>query len=131
MDARLNVSGPVAAAILLVEDEPSVREVLVQALEDAGLSVASAPGQLEAERLLAGADPLFSLLVTDLALPDGDGGALLDAAALRGLPAIGITGDPDRMPPGGWIGPLAVLAKPFRTERLLAEVARALREPPG
>jgi len=39
-------------SILLVEDEPGVRAVLAQALEDAGLTVAEAPGQTDAERLL-------------------------------------------------------------------------------
>lgn len=127
MDAEADGRGRAARSVLLVEDEPGVLLVLAQALEDAGLSVSAAPGQGEAERLLAAGGQPFDVVVTDLALGDGDGGALIDAAAVRGLPSIGMTGHPDRWPAhGAAVGPRAMLAKPFRPERLVAEVQRVL-----
>jgi DNA-binding NtrC family response regulator len=117
-------------SILLVEDEPGVRAVLAQALEDAGLTVAEAPGQTDAERLLTtDGGRRFALLVTDLGLDDGDGAALIDAASMRGLPSICITGYPDRVPAGAPVGSHALLAKPFRLERLIEAVEQALGHP--
>src|SRR5690242_2441395 len=96
---------------------------------DAGLVVAEAPGQADAERLLTTGGRRFALLVTDLGLGDGDGGALIDAASVRGLPSICITGYPDRVPAGAPVGPYALLAKPFRLERLIEAVEQALGRP--
>ncbi|PPQ29660.1 response regulator [Rhodopila globiformis] len=115
--------------ILLVEDEPCVRAVLAQALMDAGLAVAEAPGQADAEKLLSTGGRRFALLVTDLGLDDGDGGALIDAASVRGMPSICITGYPDRIPAGAPVGPCALLAKPFRLELLIEAVEQALPRP--
>jgi len=118
-------------SILLVEDEPGVRAVLAQALEEAGLTLAEAPGQTDAERLLTtDGGRRFALLVTDLGLDDGDGAALIDAASMRGLPSICITGYPDRVPAGAPVGPHALLAKPFWLERLIEAVEQVLGHPP-
>jgi DNA-binding NtrC family response regulator len=117
--------------ILLVEDEPNVRAVLAQALMDAGLAVAEAPGQTDAERLLSSDNGRhFALLVTDLGLHDGDGGALIDAASVRGIPSICITGYPDRVTAGVPVGLCALLAKPFRLDHLIEAVEQALPRPP-
>ncbi|MBS0638436.1 MAG: response regulator [Proteobacteria bacterium] len=116
-------------SVLLVEDEPAVRTVLAQALKDAGLTVAEAPGLHDAEQLLSAAAACrFDLVITDLGLQDGDGGAIIDTASILGLPCIGITGYPDRLPHGMVVGgPGAMLEKPFTLERFLHEVQMALK----
>jgi signal transduction histidine kinase/CheY-like chemotaxis protein len=85
--------------VLLVDDEPTVRETLVAQLRDEGFEVAeAADGASALERLGggggAGGPPAVDVLVTDLAMPGMDGVALIREAQRRrrGLPAILITG---------------------------------------
>jgi PAS domain S-box-containing protein len=61
---------PAGARVLVVEDEPTVLRAMCDALEQAGMNVVGASSAEQAERALAGE---VELLVTDLALPDGDG----------------------------------------------------------
>ncbi len=65
--------------ILLVEDEPRIRELLHRALARAGFSVVSAADGSEALTLLGGAS--CDLLITDVVMPSTNGGEL--AAILR------------------------------------------------
>ena len=69
--------------LLLVEDEPGVRELLRESLEEAGWAVDEAEGVREALGLLE-AFP-YDLLVLDLALPDGDGLEILRQARAEGM----------------------------------------------
>lgn len=69
--------------LLLVEDEPSVRDLLRESLEEAGWAVDEAEGVREALGLLE-AFP-YDLLVLDLALPDGDGLEILRQARAEGM----------------------------------------------
>jgi signal transduction histidine kinase/CheY-like chemotaxis protein len=62
-------------AILVVDDEPDVREVLACVLEDAGASVSAAEGVESA--LSSMAERPFDVLVTDLVMPGQDGYDLL------------------------------------------------------
>ena len=85
--------------MLLVDDEPTVRETLVAQLRDERFEVAeAADGASALERLGggggAGGPPAVDVLVTDLAMPGMDGVALIREAQRRrrGLPAILITG---------------------------------------
>ena len=79
--------------VLLVDDEPLLREVLSEFLEEWGFEVRVANGGLEALAVLdEGA--AVDVLVTDLSMPGMDGVALIRAAQQRrpGLPAILLTG---------------------------------------
>ena len=90
--------------VLLVEDEPSVRELLVEDLADAGLHVVPCPsaeaGLAEVERH----GPPPAVLVTDVNLGPGMDGMALAAEAQRRWPSVAvivITGDErnlERMP---------------------------------
>lgn len=85
------------AAILLVDDEPVVREVLAAHLEDAGHVVTQA-SDAEAALRLGEAGERFDLLITDLAMPGMDGISLIAAmrhrqANLRALLVTGFAGD--------------------------------------
>lgn len=80
---------PNPVTILVVEDEPLVREMMVMELEDAGFRVLAAEDGEAAMAMLAGAGPI-DLLFTDIRLHSGpDGWAVArQARALR--PAIKI-----------------------------------------
>ena len=78
--------------MLLVDDEPLVRQPLAEQLRDAGFAVTEAA---TAGAALAALDGTHDVLVTDLTMPGGmDGRALIRAAQARrpGLPAVLLTG---------------------------------------
>lgn len=68
-------------SILLVEDEPSLLELIAIFLEDAGLHVCQAANSQDALELLHDPAHDFSVLVTDLGLGQGDDGLMLAAKA--------------------------------------------------
>ena len=64
-------SDPVAATVLVVDDEADIRELLELTLVRMGLTVESAAGVAEAQALLSAKQ--FDLCLTDMRLPDGEG----------------------------------------------------------
>ena len=66
---------PMAASILVVDDEPASRDGLYDVLSDAGYEVTAASSGEEGLAALAHAD--FDLVITDLKMPGIDGLALL------------------------------------------------------
>ena len=71
------------ATILVVEDEPILRMVLVSALDDAGFQVAEAAQSDEAESLLADT-PRVDLMITEVQMGgDRDGWALASLVRSR------------------------------------------------
>jgi PAS domain S-box-containing protein len=79
--------------VLVVDDEPVVREVLADLLEEAGYAVLAAAGGAEALRRLDQGEAV-DILITDLSMPDMGGVALIEAAQARrpSLPAVLLTG---------------------------------------
>jgi two-component system response regulator PilR (NtrC family) len=71
------------ATILVVDDEPSLRQVLEIALRRSGYEVRSANGVKAALRMLNEVDEPFPLVITDLMMPDGSGMEVLAAARAR------------------------------------------------
>jgi len=118
-----------AVAILVLEDEEKIREMLVETLERSGHRVEAAADGLSGLARFQGGQ--FDVVVTDLSLPERSG---LDVArAVKqmrpGTPVILITGwghllDPARLAESGVD---LTLVKPFRMERVLAVVGDALR----
>jgi CheY-like chemotaxis protein len=121
------------ADLLLVDGDTAARAVHARLLEHAGHEVAPAATGAEALDLLRAGGHRFDAMVTDLALPDTDGFALI-AAARRiapSLPALAIAEGGDRIgldlaQLATHLGADGVLRKPTRPAILLAAVTRLL-----
>lgn len=113
-------------SILLVEDEASIRSLAREFLVREGHRVAEAGGVREARTALASG--AFDVLLVDLTLPDGDGGAFaVEAAAGRpGLRCVLMSGGPSTRSPGD--GGFRFLAKPYRSADLLGILGQDLPE---
>jgi two-component system cell cycle response regulator CpdR len=82
--------------VLVVDDEPLVREITASMLNDLGCEVLSAANATEALTKLS-ADRRIEILITDINMPDMNGYALADAAVLmcEGLKVIMLSGRED------------------------------------
>ncbi|HEV7264931.1 MAG TPA: PAS domain-containing protein [Falsiroseomonas sp.] len=123
------------ATVLLAEDEPEVREILVAELGDRGFVVTAAGSGPAALALLdCGLRP--DALVTDLAMPGGlDGLGLVEEARRRlpRLPAVLVTGHaaealPERLDSVERGGPFALVRKPARAEVVADRLGRVLSQ---
>ncbi len=77
--------------VLVVDDEPDIRELLTMTLEQMGLEVVTAAKLTKARRLLESEE--FDLCLTDMKMPDGNGLELVDhiQATAPHLPVAMIT----------------------------------------
>jgi signal transduction histidine kinase/CheY-like chemotaxis protein len=116
--------------VLVVEDDPQVNKLAVEALQERGYQVMSAPDGAAALKLIDDA-PSIDLLLTDVVLPGGMNGRQLTDEVLKRRPAIKIlymTGytrnaiihhgrlDPD----------IDLLTKPFTADGLARKMRRIL-----
>jgi two-component system response regulator FlrC len=112
--------------ILVVEDDPHLREAVCDTLELAGQAVLSAPGGEEALKILEA--QAVALVVSDVRMMPMDGIALLKEIRLRlpHLPVVLMTAfaDVDRAVEAMRAGACDFLLKPFEPKALLAQVAR-------
>jgi CheY-like chemotaxis protein len=128
-DTRAEVP-PTAQAprVLVVEDEDVVRRVVCRVLEGMGFEVLQARGAAEIEQALG--DRTVSLLLTDVVLRDGDGGAVAESLRQRfpdvrvwhmsGYPA-NVLSERATLPEN-----LRLLSKPFSVTQLEEAVREAL-----
>jgi DNA-binding response OmpR family regulator len=114
------------AAILLVDDEPAIRESLAFALRRDGFEVEEATTLREARSLADGAD----LVILDLVLPDGSGLLFLRSLRERSdVPVIVLTSrdeETDRVV-GLELGADDYVLKPFSPREVAARVRAVLR----
>ncbi|HKS88392.1 MAG TPA: ATP-binding protein [Stellaceae bacterium] len=119
--------------VLLVEDQPPVREVIEMYLDTLGFRVMTAADGIAAQALLESAEPI-DLLVTDVVMPNGVSGPALAESARRlrqDLRVVLVSGHPIDIQreatdvPAGFV----FLKKPFRRRELAEAIARAYREP--
>ncbi|WP_052402971.1 PAS domain S-box protein [Muricoccus aerilatus] len=68
--------------VLVVEDDPAVRRLSVEALRELGYDVVEADGPVTALRILDG-DPAIVLMFTDIVMPDMNGARLAEEAQRR------------------------------------------------
>lgn len=114
--------------ILLVEDEPAVRQLFAQALVRAGYRVFEARNGQEAMKLFDQHGDSIDLLLTDLRMPYMGGTELAQSlrARRRSLKLICVSGYPS---PGHDDLVADFLSKPFSREDLLSKVREVLDRP--
>jgi CheY-like chemotaxis protein len=110
------------ATVLVVDDEPAIREVIATLLEDEGYLVRHAKDGLEALDAING--NRIDLIVSDVVMPRLDGASLVRKLRRRGhlTPVVlmsAVYADVDL--PG-----VRFVPKPFEIDRLLGTVASAL-----
>jgi signal transduction histidine kinase/CheY-like chemotaxis protein len=112
--------------LLVVEDEPRVRALLVRFLEGCGFTVHAAANGREALLLLETVGPV-DLVISDVVMPEMGGGDLAAALRLRWptLPVLFISGYPEdaSVVAAASQGRAGFLQKPFATSELLRQVA--------
>ncbi len=120
--------------VLIVEDELDSRERMTVLLTRLGADVVPAGSADDAVRLLARADSVFDVLVSDIGMPLHDGYELmrrvraLPSAASAKIAAVAVTGyatrgDRQRALVAGYH---AHIAKPVAADALAAEILRAI-----
>ena len=117
--------------ILLVDDDPDMRETFADFLSDEGYFVETACDGVSALRALKTFPA--DLLLTDLNMPDMDGIELIRRAraVAGGVPAVLLTASPGDNPRGvmNAAGAAAFMIKPVAPENLLSVVHRILGAP--
>jgi two-component system chemotaxis response regulator CheY len=119
--------------VLLVEDDPAVRSLVVEMLEASGIRVIEA-GLGEAA-LTDLREREYDLLLTDIVMPAVDGVRVVEHARQHrpDLPIIAMSGGSGFMIPEVGLrwsqaaGANRVLKKPFRREELLAAIEELMR----
>lgn len=122
----MNTSTP---QILVVDDEPDIRRLVSEILEDEGYQVAMAENANEARNLKKSIDP--NLILLDIWMPDTDGITLLKewvAESLHLCPVIMMSGhgSVEAAVEATRLGAYDFLEKPLSLAKLLLNVERAL-----
>jgi len=122
---------PAPTSVLVVEDDPLVRLFVIEALRDEGYAVEPAANAAEARALLE--RRRYDVLMTDIALPQGQDGFALAAWASRRRPGLRIVyssgmGEPPR--DRAWAHG-SFLAKPFGIGGLLRSIEAEAEHAPA
>jgi two-component system OmpR family response regulator len=127
---RLTTTGQAdPARLLVVDDEPTILELLSGSLRFAGFDVVTAASGREAVRAAAASRP--DLVLLDVMMPDGDGFEVVDRIRSWGpeLPVIFLTARdqvPDRVA-GFALGADDYVTKPFSLDEVIARVRAVLK----
>jgi CheY-like chemotaxis protein len=115
--------------VLVVDDEPSVRQILIDVMDSVGHEVAAATNGAEAMDQIRQWRPDAVLL--DLMMPDVDGWDFLAEYRLdpqcRGIPLAVLSAAPNAMRALDEPGVLAVVPKPFELNGLLDTVESLIK----
>jgi CheY-like chemotaxis protein len=115
------------AAILIVEDEIDLTDLMTEVLEGAGHRVAvAANGRDALVRLRAGEPPDLILLDANMPVMSGAAFRAEQRSDIRfaGVPVVVLSGAGDRLDSAAFAGVAGYLSKPFRLAQLVDEVAR-------
>ena len=125
---------PVRGRILVADDEPHIRRILVTLLETAGFDVEQAETGTEAMDYLIGPGECQAALL-DIMMPGFTGLEILQRArelpARQNLPIVILTAkgqDADRQEALG-LGADAFVTKPFSPKKLIAQIHELLSRP--
>ena len=122
------MSKPIEASIVVVDDEPSIRELLVASLHFAGFEVNTAASGSEAIEVIEKIQP--DLIVLDVMLPDIDGFDICQKIRENHhFPVIMLTARDENIDKitGLTIGADDYITKPFQMLELVARVKAQLR----
>ena len=123
------MSKPIEASIVVVDDEPSIRELLVASLHFAGFEVNTAASGSEAIEVIERLQP--DLIVLDVMLPDIDGFTVTRRIRQEGIttPVLYLTARDDTQDKvmGLTVGGDDYVTKPFSLEEVVARIRAILR----
>ena len=115
--------------VLVVDDEADIRDLMEMTLMKMGLSVYTAPGVAAAKQQLS--ERRFSLVLTDMRMPDGSGLDVVDFINSQGLdvPVAVITafGNADQAVQALKNGAFDYLQKPITLAQLRSLVKSAIK----
>lgn len=121
---------PLAVEAVVVEDEPTLRDLIRRMLEHHGFAVRQAADAADALALFRAPGPAVDVLITDIVMPGPSGVALARElmASHPGLAVLFISGYVDALTVelSGLGFPCAFLAKPFTPEQLIVALRAAL-----
>lgn len=126
-DVRMNAEP--SARILVVDDDPGIREVLCDYLNQHGYQAFGVGSAAEMDQALAATPP--DAMVLDLMMPGEDGLSVVRRLAGKGPPIVMLSAmgeDTDRIV-GLELGADDYLAKPCNPRELLARLRAVLRRP--
>lgn len=122
---HLDLTGKI---LLVADDEPIIREILVEHLEGLGAKVISAEHGNHAWELLQ--TQTVDLILSDVRMPGGDGLELLQRLKASGKPMPAfffLTGYSDfNLEEAKAQGATSAISKPFKLEHLERSIAQAL-----
>ena len=115
--------------ILLVDDDPAIRQILHRLLEEENYLVLTAANGIEALRLFS--STIFDLVLLDLNMPFKNGWETFEELSDRNplLPIILITARPNQFFPALASGVGALLEKPLDFVKLFSAIHNLLAEP--
>ena len=112
--------------ILVIDDEPVLRQIFSRVLEEAGYSVETAAGAEEAVAMLSQGD--FDVALCDIKMPDGDGIGVLRRTRASGIDTVFIMvtaiAAMETAVEALRAGAFDYMIKPVRNEELLYRLAR-------
>lgn len=119
--------------VLIVDDEPTVRMLVTEVLEELGYAAIEAADGASALKVLQ-SDARIDLLITDIGLPGGMNGRQMVSVAMQNRPKLKvlfITGYAENAMIGnGQLDPgMHVMAKPFAIEALASRIKAIIAEP--
>jgi DNA-binding NtrC family response regulator len=125
MNAMNPATGTKRPDVLVVDDEPGMRDTLVEILELHGYRVSSAPDGETA--FVAVQDGAFDVVVMDIRMPGRDGVSVLEEMGDPPPHVILMTAyaQEERLRTAVEANAFAIIYKPFETRRMLGLVAEA------
>jgi DNA-binding response OmpR family regulator len=129
MDAPAKVPNTTKQKILLVDDDPAIRQILVRLLSEENFTALTAANGVEA--LALSSTVKFDLVLLDLNMPVKNGWETFEQMSARDplLPIILITARPNQFFPALASGVGALLEKPLDFTKLFQTIHDLLEEP--
>ncbi len=126
--AKANAAGA-RAKILLTDDDPAIRHILLRLLTDEGYHVLTAANGVEALELARVTK--FDLVLLDLNMPMKDGWETFEQLTnwQPALPIILITARPNQLFPALASGVVALMEKPLDLTKLFSTIHNLMEEP--